>query len=219
MRWSCRSSCRSACCSCWSRCSDRHSPGSRWGERPSGCRSTLCRCRSACPPRWPCTGTARCPGDQHQRRQQFSAQVTGVRTSGRRKLCLSWCIRSSSVLLYVHSDHNDYLGRGGAQDGHLDFHTAPELWKRLPVQCSFPSTETIRFIRDGEPRTATSTFTQLLNSGRDFQFSVPFRPQKPSGLLGTGSPGRPPRLSHSSWALEETSSSVFLSVHRNHQVY
>ena len=27
------------------------------------------------------------------------------------------------------------------------------------------------------------------------------RPQKPWGLLGTGSPGRPPRLSHSSWAL------------------
>ena len=32
------------------------------------------------------------------------------------------------------------------------------------VQCCFTSTETIRTIRDGEPRTATSTFTQLLLS-------------------------------------------------------
>ena len=30
-----------------------------------------------------------------------------------------------SVLLYVHRNRNS-LGRG-AQDGHLDFHTAPEL--------------------------------------------------------------------------------------------
>ena len=33
------------------------------------------------------------------------------------------------------------------------------------VQCRFTSTETIiRTIRDGEPRTATSTFTQFLSS-------------------------------------------------------
>ena len=32
----------------------------------------------------------------------------------------------SSVLLYVLRDHKDYQGRG-AQDSHLDFHTAPEL--------------------------------------------------------------------------------------------
>ena len=30
------------------------------------------------------------------------------------------------MLLYDHRDCTDYLGRG-AQDGHLDFHTAPEL--------------------------------------------------------------------------------------------
>ena len=60
---------------------------------------------------------------------------------------------SSLVLLYVHRDHKDYWRRGGAQDGHLDFHTAPDL-------CS---TETIRTIRDGEARMATSTFTQLLS--------------------------------------------------------
>ena len=50
---------------------------------------------------------------------------------------------------------------------HLDFHTGPELWgKSVRVQCCFfPSTETIlSTVRDGEPRTTTSTFTQLLSS-------------------------------------------------------
>ena len=32
-------------------------------------------------------------------------------------------------------------------------------------------------------------------------FSVASRPQRPYGLLGTDSPGRPPRLWHSSWTL------------------
>ena len=34
-----------------------------------------------------------------------------------------------------------------------------------------------------------------------FKFNVALRLQRPYGLLGTGSPGRPPRLSHSSCAL------------------
>ena len=34
----------------------------------------------------------------------------------------------------------------------------------VQVQYCFKPTDTIRPIRDGEPRTATSTFTQLLNS-------------------------------------------------------
>ena len=33
---------------------------------------------------------------------------------------------------------------------------------------------------------------------RAIDFSVALRPQRPYGLLGTGSPGRPPRRSHSS---------------------
>jgi len=54
-----------------------------------------------------------------------------------------------------------YQGRG-AQDGHLDVHTAPDLWDGWRyVQCC---TETVRIIRDGNPRTSTSTFTQLLSS-------------------------------------------------------
>ena len=44
----------------------------------------------------------------------------------------------------------------------------------------------------------TPAFFFVWNSVR---FSLALRPQKPSGLLGTGSPGRPPRLSHSTWAL------------------
>ena len=62
------------------------------------------------------------------------------------------------------------------------------------LQCFLMSRETIRNIRDGEPRTATSTFTQLL-------YNAALRPQR---LSGTGSPGRPPRLTqpyNSSWAL------------------
>ena len=76
----------------------------------------------------------------------------------------------------------------GAQDGHLDFHTAPELWglqfnvslrpqrprgaqdghldffTQLLSSEAFSSMlvsfqETIRTVSDGEPRTATSTFT------------------------------------------------------------
>ena len=37
-------------------------------------------------------------------------------------------------------------------------------WTSKQVQCCFTSTETVRTIRDGEPSTATSTFTQLLSS-------------------------------------------------------
>ena len=38
-------------------------------------------------------------------------------------------------------------------------HVPPTL-----IQCCFTSIETMRLIRDGEPRAATSTFTQLLSS-------------------------------------------------------
>ena len=34
----------------------------------------------------------------------------------------------------------------------------------VSFQCCFTSTETIKLIRDGKSRTATSTFTQLLGS-------------------------------------------------------
>ena len=38
---------------------------------------------------------------------------------------------------------------------------------RVPVQRCSKSIETIRNIRDGEPRTATSTFTQLLSCAQE----------------------------------------------------
>ena len=44
----------------------------------------------------------------------------------------------------------------------------------------------------------------LLHQLQVQSFIVALRPQRPYyGLLGTGSPGRPPWLSHSSWALKE----------------
>ena len=75
-------------------------------------------------------------------------------------------LNSSSTLPPIHidlRDHKDCKERG-AQDGHLDFHTAPVCL--VQVQCCFTSTETTRTIRDGESRTATWTFTQLLKSAK-----------------------------------------------------
>ena len=44
-----------------------------------------------------------------------------------------------------------------SRNNHLDFHTAPELWHKFVVQCCFSPQRPYRTIRDGEPRTATST--------------------------------------------------------------
>lgn len=48
----------------------------------------------------------------------------------------------------------------GSVRGHLD---AVTLLLRL-LHCCITSTETIRISKDGEPRTATETFTELLTS-------------------------------------------------------
>ena len=37
-----------------------------------------------------------------------------------------FCVHVHLMLLYVHRDRTDCLGRG-AQDVHLDFHTAPDI--------------------------------------------------------------------------------------------
>ena len=57
------------------------------------------------------------------------------------------------------------------------------------VQCCRTSTETVRTIRDGEPRTSTSTFTQLLSSARHayFEFNVALRSRTRTDYYG-----RPP---------------------------
>ena len=105
------------------------------------------------------------------------------------------------------------------------------------------STETLQTIRDGEPRTSTSSFTQLPSSDwapcsfsllllcprrphvlksrklwslLSFHFSVALHPQRLYGPLGTGSPGHPPRLSRSSWV--PCSCSLLLYIHRDRTI-
>ena len=51
-----------------------------------------------------------------------------------------------------------------------------------------------------------------------FKFSVALHPQRPSGLLGTGSPGRPLRLSHSSWALRSLFGFLVLTLLERHKI-
>ena len=67
-------------------------------------------------------------------RPQRLYRLLGIGGPGRpRRLShSSWALTLfSSMLLYVHSDHiKDYQGRG-AQDGHLDFHTARSWALRL----------------------------------------------------------------------------------------
>ena len=70
------------------------------------------------------------------------------------------------MLHYVQRDHKDYLGRK-AQSFHLHLYTAPELCHTCrSIQHCFTFTETIRTIRDGDPRMSTSTFEQLPSSER-----------------------------------------------------
>ena len=85
--------------------------------------------------------------------------------------------------------------------------TATTTWRRLSVPCawlalifwpSFRAKRHLYFVQ------YCFTFTHLDRSTApelcwfNRSFSVVIRPQKPYGVLGTGSPGRPPRLSHSS---------------------
>ena len=50
----------------------------------------------------------------------------------------------------------------------------------------------------------------------EFDLNVALRPQRPYGLLGTGSPGWPPRLSRRSWTLHERGTrSTLRSYHRS----
>ena len=53
--------------------------------------------------------------------------------------------------------------------GHIEVQCSFLFYGHIEVQCSFvqccfASTETVRTIRDVDPRTSTSSFTQLLNS-------------------------------------------------------
>ena len=86
-------------------------------------------------------------------------------TPSLQQVCISWCCFLSKTFFFhgalrpheveVCTETVGLLGTE-AQDVHLDFHTAPDLWST--------STETHKAYGDGEPRTAISTFTQLLGS-------------------------------------------------------
>ena len=176
--------------------------------------------------------------------ERLGAPLASVLAEGVSGVSLCCCFSSSFLpsavqfqCCFTSTDTVRTVRGRGAQDGHLHFHTAPDLWNHglqvldgcslcvIPASVfnvlmwqswcerrkiatdnkvfwiwrykfnihSFTSTETVlRTIRDGEPRTSTSTFTQLLSS--ESGFSVALRPQRLFGLSGTGSPGRPPRL-------------------------
>ena len=66
------------------------------------------------------------------------------------------------MLLDVHRDHKDYQGRG-AQDVHFEFNTGPASYWHSSSMFLYVHRNR-RFIRDWEPWTSTSSFTQLLSS-------------------------------------------------------
>ena len=73
------------------------------------------------------------------------------------------------------------------------------------VQCCFTSTETVRLIRVWKPKTATSTFTQLLNPEPFMLVECCFTSTETIRLIRQEGPGQPPWLSHGSWTLKKKS--------------
>ena len=77
-------------------------------------------------------------------KQPFFGQREALQTKNCGLVCTPRQLHcSSSVLLYVHGDHKDYLGREG-QDGHRDCHTAPELCELYRVPTSVLGCEQVR---------------------------------------------------------------------------
>ena len=66
-----------------------------------------------------------------------------------------------------------------------------------PLGCN--TVQAGRAARPLTPRSQTPSWMK-------FKFNVALRPRRAYGVLGTGSPGRPPRLTHSSWAPRSSSS-------------
>ena len=107
-----------------------------------------------------------------------------------------------------------WLYRGDSRQTDNWFLTTCQLWRLHQNEIKFRN-----WVQDQgnifKNKTKTKSF--IWSFVRDFFyiffFSVALHPQRPCGLLGTGSPGRPPRLSHSSWA------SMLPYVHRDHKDY
>ena len=111
---------------------------------------------------------------------------------------------SSFTVLQVHRNRKAYDGVG-AQDGHLDFHTAPELSAPLFLSWCFSSTKNVRLIRDREPGMATLTFTQLLNSKSTTRTSLASVPA--SSKDASQKPGQPAvhaSLQGENWSFRQT---------------
>jgi len=77
---------------------------------------------------------------------------------------------SLTVFLFLFSSSSSssffffFFSRPAVQTGPGSRESVKQLTRKRARKCCFTSTETIRLIRDGEPRTATSTFAQLLSS-------------------------------------------------------
>ena len=83
-------------------------------------------------------------------------------------------VRSFNVALRLQKPQ-DVLGTGSPGRPPRLSHSCWALTVCVHVQFYFTSTETVRTIRDGEPRTATSTFTQLLSSPLFTQHTLTFK--------------------------------------------
>ena len=92
-----------------------------------------------------------------------------------------------STLLYVHRNHKDYQGRG-AQDGHMDFHTAPsELCEGgWLVECRFTSTETVGLLGTGAQDGHLDFHTAPELYEGSWLVECRFTSTETVGLLGTG---------------------------------
>ena len=92
-----------------------------------------------------------------------------------------------SRLLYVHRNPKDYQGRG-AQDGHLDFHTAPsELCEGgWLVECRFTSTETVGLLGTGAQDGHFDFHTAPELYEGSWLVECRFTSTETVGLLGTG---------------------------------
>ena len=88
----------------------------------------------------------------------------------------------------------------------LHYHHTDKNPRRNSLQCSPFSNSNVQCLPFSLIYSSLTWCARLISGLKDeivcnVQCNVAVRPQRLYGLLGTGSPGQPPRLSHSSWAL------------------